>query len=69
MKKFIKNWNARRIFYLIGGLFFVAIAFVDRVWWIALFGLYYISMSVFRFGCAAGNCDVPFSEKNTESNP
>ncbi|WP_027375915.1 hypothetical protein [Kaistella palustris] len=60
MEKFIKNWNLRRIIYLVGGIFFVLIAVNDRTWWLIPFGLYFVAMGIFRFGCASGNCEVPF---------
>ena len=66
MKNFLSNWNFRRIIYLIGGIFFVLVAINDRTWWMIPFGLYFIAMALFRFGCAAGNCNVPFSEEDSE---
>ncbi len=67
MDKFLKNWNFRRILYLIGGLSFIMIAVKDQVWWISIFGLYFVSMAVFRFGCASGNCEVNFEDKKENS--
>lgn len=61
MNTLLKNWNLRRIIYLIGGVFFILIAVNDRSWWMIPFGLYFIAMAIFRFGCASGNCDVPFT--------
>lgn len=55
MKHFNTN-NLRRILYLLGGIFFCVIAYQDEVWWLVIAGLYFIAMSVFRFGCASGNC-------------
>lgn len=46
----------RRGVYLLGGLAFVALAIKDQQWWIGLFGLYFMAMAIFKFGCAAGNC-------------
>jgi hypothetical protein len=60
MKALFVNWNLRRFIYLIGGIFFVLIAVNDRTWWMIPFGLYFMAMSIFRFGCASGNCEVPF---------
>lgn len=58
-----KNWDLRRFFYLFGGLFFVAIAVKDHVWWISVFGIYYIAMALFKFGCASGNCSLNLDEE------
>ena len=66
MNSIFKNWDTRRFLYLLGGIFFIAIAVKDQMWWIALFGIYYISMAIFRFGCAAGNCEVNFDKEKKE---
>lgn len=62
MKKFknidFKNWNIRRLIYLIGGFWMIMQSFFDKTWWIAIFGLYFLSMAIFQFGCASGNCAV-----------
>ena len=63
MKKYLISWDLRRIIYLIGGLFFVALAWKDQVWWMGLIGLYYAGMAIFKLGCASGNCGIPFTEK------
>lgn len=67
MKNFLSNWNFRRIIYLIGGICFVLIAINDRTWWMIPFGLYFIAMAVFRFGCASGNCEIPLQKKDSEN--
>lgn len=67
MNTLLKNWNLRRVLYLIGGIFFVLVAVNDRSWWMIPFGLYFIAMSVFRFGCASGNCEVPLSKEDHEA--
>lgn len=59
----LRNWDLRRILYLVGGIAFIVVAVKDQAWWFALFGIYFAAMSVFRFGCAAGNCEVPFEGK------
>lgn len=66
MNTLLKKWNLRRIIYLIGGIFFVLIAVNDRSWWMIPFGLYFVGMAVFRFGCASGNCEVPFSKNDSK---
>lgn len=63
MKKYISGWDFRRTLFLIGGLLFIGLAIKDQVWWMGLIGLYYAAMAIFKFGCAGGNCAVPFSEK------
>lgn len=66
MNRLLKNWNLRRIIYLTGGIFFVLIAVNDKTWWMIPFGLYFIAMAVFRFGCASGSCNVPFSKDESK---
>ena len=62
MKNFLTDWNFRRILYLIGGIWMVAQSVMDRMWILVPFGLYFIAMAVLKFGCASGNCSVPYSE-------
>lgn len=59
MKNIMTNWTVTRALYLVAGLFFVLIAANDRVWWMIPFGLYFVAMSLFKLGCAAGTCQVP----------
>lgn len=61
----LKNWTLSRAVYLTGGIALIAIAVNDRVWWLGLFGIYFAAMAVFRYGCAAGKCEIP-SDKNGE---
>lgn len=56
----------RRIIYLSGGIFFCIIAYQDAVWWLAIAGLYFIAMSVFKFGCASGNCQYTPDRKKQD---
>lgn len=66
------NTVIRRIVYFIGGLAFIVMAIKDHTWWIGLFGLYFMAMSVFKFGCASGNCtssgcELPEEQKKLEN--
>lgn len=67
MNDFLRNWDFRRILYLLGGIFFVFTAVNDRTWWFIPFGLYFMAMAIFRFGCASGNCGIPDAEKDTKT--
>lgn len=62
MENLLKNWNIRRILYLAGGLFFIFTAINDQVWWISIFGVYFVSMAIFQWGCAKGSCSANFKE-------
>ena len=63
MNNLMKNWNFRRILYLIGGLGMIATAIGDNTWWLAIFGLYFMAMAIFQFGCASGNCSINEKEQ------
>ena len=68
MKNLLQNWTLSRFLYLTAGLFFVLIAANDRVWFMIPFGLYFMAMAIFKFGCAAGACQVPQKEAKEHSN-
>ena len=59
MKNLLQTWTLSRFLYLAAGIFFVLIAANDRVWIMIPFGLYFMAMAIFKFGCAAGACQVP----------
>lgn len=68
MKDFLSGWNLRRIFYLIGGIWMIAQSVMDRMWIFIPFGIYFVAMAVLKFGCAAGNCEIPYQkEKETQN--
>ncbi|WP_297985328.1 hypothetical protein [uncultured Chryseobacterium sp.] len=58
----------RRWIYLLGGIFFIVLAIKDQTWWLIPFGSYFAAMSIFKFGCASGNCELPL-QKNENSQP
>ena len=58
MKNLFQNWTLSRFLYLAAGISFVLIAVNDRVWFMIPFGLYFMAMAIFKFGCAAGACQV-----------
>ena len=57
-----KNWDLRRILYLLAGVFFIFTAAKDQAWFMGVFGLYFAAMAIFRFGCAAGNCEIDLNK-------
>ncbi len=63
----LKNWDIRRTLYLIGGIAFTIIAIKDQTWWMIIFGVYFASMAIFRFGCASGNCEVPLKKEDSKT--
>ena len=66
MKSLLETWTLSRFLYLAAGMFFVLIAANDRVWFMIPFGLHFMAMAIFKFGCAAGTCQV--SQKKKGSN-
>ncbi len=61
MKAFFRDWNFRRNIYLIGGIWAITQSLMDRMWILIPFGLYFVAMAIFKFGCASGNCATPYS--------
>lgn len=58
MKNLIKNWSIKRFVYLVMGIFFIFSSVKDQFWLMTIVGIYVISMSLFNFGCVAGNCSL-----------
>ena len=56
MKNLTRNWSVKRVIYLAMGIFFITASLKDQFWLMTIVGLYAISMALFNFGCAAGNC-------------
>ena len=55
-ERILNNWTINRFFYLIIGLFIAISSGMNNEWLGLIFGLYFASMGLFSFGCAAGNC-------------
>lgn len=60
------GWTFIRAFYGFMGLWVLAQAWIAGEWLFSFFGIYFLAMSVFRLGCAAGYC-VPGSGNTTGS--
>ncbi|MFC6269096.1 hypothetical protein [Frigoriflavimonas asaccharolytica] len=58
MKNIVTNWNIKRFIYLLVGIFFIVSSIIDQFWIVTIIGIYAVSMAVFGFGCAAGNCTL-----------
>lgn len=54
--RILKGWNFRRVLYIAMGAFITGQAILTQQYFIVLFGLYFVSMGVFNFGCASGVC-------------
>jgi hypothetical protein len=66
MKNILNNWTIKRFIYLLMGIFFIVAGIKDQIWWIIIIGIYALSMSIFGFGCAAGNCGLENKSKLKE---
>ncbi len=54
--RLLQNWTISRAVFLIMGSV-IAVEFVLEGQWLgAMVGIYFASMGLFAFGCAAGNC-------------
>lgn len=67
MKNIFNNWTIKRGIYLAMGIFFIFAAIKDQFWLIGIAGIYLLSMSLFNFGCAAGNCALEPKEKKFQN--
>ena len=65
--KYLQNWTLTRALYLSAGMFFVLVGAFDREWIMMPFGLYFMAMAIFKFGCAGGSCAIPQNEKTETS--
>jgi hypothetical protein len=68
MKDFLSGWNLRRTFYLLGGIWMIAQSVMDRMWIFIPFGIYFVAMAVLKFGCASGNCEIPYQKEKEPQN-
>lgn len=55
-ERMLTGWTLSRVLYTAGGLLIIINSLVDRQWFGIVFGVYFASMGIFAFGCAAGNC-------------
>ena len=64
MHRITTGWTFLRALYGVMGMWVLVQAILAKEWAFGVFGLYFLSMGIFGFGCAAGNCAVPMpSEK------
>lgn len=55
-ERLLNGWNAKRAFYVFAGVGLVVIAALDGQWAGIMAGGYFVTMGLFAFGCAGGNC-------------
>lgn len=54
--RILTGWTFRRALYAGLGVFVIIQSIIQQQWFGILLGGYFVSMGVFAFGCAAGNC-------------
>lgn len=59
------GWTFQRALFAIVGLIIVFQSIADKQWVFVLFGLYFASMGLFAYGCAAGNCYTITKKEST----
>ena len=63
----LKNWNLRRLVYLVFGLLFFIQLAIMKEWLILVLPSWMIIMAVFNLGCCGTDCAVrPHSARDTE---
>ncbi len=60
--RLLKGWTFIRVFYLAMGLIIATHSAMNMEWMGAILGAYFASMGLFAFGCAGGQCYVPYRE-------
>lgn len=55
-ERILNGWNLQRAIYVVLGGYMIVQSIMEKQWIGALLGGYFVSMGVFAFGCAAGNC-------------
>lgn len=54
-----RGWNVMRVFFIGMGLLAIFQAFSQHQWIGLVLGVYFVSMGLFGFGCASGQCYIP----------
>ncbi len=55
-QRILTNWTFTRALYIGLGVFVIINSIIYQQWFGLIFGAYFASMGLFRFGCASGDC-------------
>ncbi|MEP7322113.1 MAG: hypothetical protein ABI761_09340 [Saprospiraceae bacterium] len=55
-QRILTGWTFTRALYVALGTMVIIQSIIQLQWVGVLFGTYFASMGIFRFGCASGNC-------------
>lgn len=61
-ERILSGWTLTRVLYLAMGTYIVVQSVLEQQWIGILLGGYFASMGLFAFGCAAGNCEMNYSD-------
>jgi len=64
-QRILSGWTFNRVLYVGLGTLVIINSIINLQWFGILFGVYFASMGIFAFGCAAGNCNFKPSQNNT----
>ena len=67
--RIVSGWTLSRLLYVLLGTLIIIQASLDKQWAGILFGGYFLTMGIFGFGCAGGNCYVKPMAKSTLNKP
>lgn len=56
INRILTGWNFLRVIYVLLGSMVIVQSALAKQWAGLIFGIYFASMGLFAFGCAAGNC-------------
>jgi len=66
-QRILTGWTFQRGLYAAMGILIIGQSIIEKQWIGAPLGIYFASMGIFAFGCAAGNCYVsPFQQITNE---
>lgn len=65
--RILTGWTFMRLLYVIIGTVVIVQSIMEKQWLGLLFGIYFASMGVFAYGCAAGNCNTSNQKNNSSS--
>lgn len=56
LNRILTGWTFTRMLYTFIGVMVIVQGFMEKQYWGMAFGVYFASMGIFNFGCAAGVC-------------
>lgn len=62
--QFLSHWNNRRAWHVALGSIVIIHSIILGEWPGIQFGAYFAAMSIFSFGCAAGNCRANYTSRH-----